>query len=102
MAAVSGFIIAAVVAVIAIFILVAVALVLVRIALALLLAMAAGGIIAAISSIWIDDAWPGVYGSQHPASLSCDRVDVPGQQSESRSGTSKYRAKGGSASRTRG
>ncbi|MAF27641.1 MAG: hypothetical protein CL820_12490 [Croceicoccus sp.] len=60
-AAVSGFIIAAVVAVIAIFILVAVALVLVRIALALLLAMAAGGIIAAISSIWIDDAWPLVF-----------------------------------------
>lgn len=64
-AAIFGFVVIAVLAVIAIFILVAVAvavaLILVRIALALPLAMAIGGIIAAISSIWIDDAWSLVF-----------------------------------------
>ncbi len=44
-------------AVIAIVVMVAIALVLVRIAVALLLAMAAGALFAAISSIWIKDAW---------------------------------------------
>lgn len=61
MAAIFGFLMVAVLAVIALVVIVAIALVLVRIAVALLLAMAAGALFAAISSIWIDDAWSVVF-----------------------------------------
>lgn len=61
MAAIFGFLVVVVLAVISIVVIVAIALVLVRIAVALLLAMAAGALFAAISSIWIEDAWPVVF-----------------------------------------